>query len=104
MNLSLINLFLAFFWVAAAIVLFILNQMGKLGESRIPWEGAALVLALYNLVRWWSMRVAAAQRRQDAEMPRRPSFSRAGDQQSAPDPNFVFTDPPPPASEGGATE
>jgi len=95
MNLSLINLFLAIIWLALAAFLFILSQTGNPKTVfGLPFEAIALVFGLYNLVRWWSTRAAAAQRRRDEEAPRKPSLRRASDNQTAPDPNFIFTDPP----------
>lgn len=96
MNLMLINLILALFWVVVAVLLFVFHKGGNQGLIPIPLYILALVLAIYNLVRWWSMRVAAAQRRQGEEMIRKPSLHRAGDDRP-PDPNFVFTDSPPPS-------
>jgi hypothetical protein len=102
MNVSLINLILAFFWLAVAIGLFVLQKTGNEGLVPLPLHVLALVLALYNLVRWWSLRVAAAQRREGEQMFRKPSLRRASDDNVNPDPNFVFTEPPPgPAPSAG---
>jgi len=95
MNLILINLFLAIIWLALAAFMFVLSRTGNPHMVfGIPFEGIALVFGIYNLVRWWSMRVAASQRQQE-EQPRKPSLRRPGDERIVPDPNFAFDDPPP---------
>lgn len=96
MNLSLINLFLAVIWLAGAAVLFVLLQMNIIqANTLVRYDILCFVLGLYNLVRWWSSRVAQDQRRQGEQVLRRPSLRRASDDLPAPDPNFIFTDPPP---------
>jgi hypothetical protein len=59
---------------------------------------AALVLGLYNLLRWWSGRSLALQRRAEAEALRQRArrHPTAEPPPAEPDPAFDFTDPPRP--------
>jgi hypothetical protein len=108
------NLFLALFWLACAALLLLYEQLlggGRsrihVGETSISYVWLMLVLALYNLMRWWSSRSARAtqralqQDRTGREWRRRlrsiePPLER--------DPNFNFTDEPPPPSKGDITD
>src|SRR4051812_27941305 len=108
MSISVINLILAMLWLALGISLFIVHVTG-IKELSIRFDIAALVLAVYNLVRWWSMRMAQKQRDRDEQMLHRPPLRRASDELRTPDPNFIFTDQPPstpvqPGSDGIAPE
>jgi hypothetical protein len=102
------NLFLALFWLLFAVVLVAYEQL--IGETvfRIRFGGAnisgawlMLGLGLYNLARWWSVRAYRAEQRaleiarasREREMRRRFPSELPG----PPDPNFNFTDEPPPA-------
>jgi hypothetical protein len=100
-----INLILAIVWLLGAAVVFAYEmQTGDRGlrirgtDLSMGW--LLLVLALYNLARWLSIRSGqSAQRafRQDLEQ-----RHRAGQlhqrREEPPDPNFDFTDRPPPKS------
>jgi hypothetical protein len=62
----------------------------------------ALLLALYNLWRWWLIRVGQTRRREWAEAQRRrhhEDYERRPVQE--PDPTFDFSDRPPPGSASG---
>ncbi len=106
------NFFLALLWLIAAIVL--LAYEHYLGDTRFRFRmgnisfSAAwlmLLLTLYNFARWWSDRSYRAERR--AERVRRENLewrSRFPEPAGPPDPNFNFTDGPPPAPERGITD
>ncbi len=96
------NLFLAAVWLVFAVVLLLwpwIGPTGKgvtIGESGFSLGWVALVLCVYNLVRWWSTRATAdpasvrealARKHEDEERRDRP--------EKVPDPNFDFTDKPP---------
>ncbi len=92
------NLILACLWFAAAVGLwfFDIGNNGK-GMVPVPMSGVCLVLGIYNLVRWWSVRMLRAQRNEAALTLPKPRLRRPGDDVVEPDPNFVFTDKPPAA-------
>jgi hypothetical protein len=96
-----LNLVLCIVWLAlgAGLLLY-----GWLNPKAPRWDlfgtgisagWLALVLALYNLARWWGIRSAVAQRRraQEAEKQRRQAMARPKLPPPAePDPNFRFTE------------
>src|SRR5687768_2844991 len=98
------NLILAAIWFSAAAFFYVHNpDAGGRGVLKVPLSGVALVLGLYNLIRgayslrrWWRLRDATlpAGEAQHPTLPRR-RLRRASDDMPEPDPNFVFTDPPP---------
>jgi hypothetical protein len=69
------------------------------GESATTAGWVALLLALYNLVRWWSARSYARQRRAEQEAADRQAAQlrarRPAEPMPEPDPNFNFTETPP---------
>ncbi len=94
-----INLILALVWFATAGVLYFFNLGPAVkGAIPIPLSAAALILGIYNLMRW-SIRLSARSQKEQGElaMPRR-RLRRPGDDVAEPDANFVFTDPPPAGS------
>lgn len=108
------NLFLALFWlVCAAVLLAYEHFIGgagvriRLGDSSFSGAWLMLVLALYNLVRWWGNRsyreeqrkLEIARARQEWER-RRHSTAPP----SPPDPNFNFTEGPSPPSNRSITD
>ncbi len=108
------NLFLALFWLVCAAVLLAYEQLIGGTPFRIRWRGYSfsyawlmLALVLYNLRRWQSHRASRAMQRA-AEIAhanqewkeRRPSAAPAG----PPNPNFNFTDEPPPPSRRDITD
>jgi hypothetical protein len=99
------NLILAAVWLVLGVILLTLplvdpeQRLVPLGRSGYLAGGMALVLVVYNLVRWWSSKAFAAdreaarqsltrRRHHEEEDPARPQPER--------DPNFDFTDRPPP--------
>jgi hypothetical protein len=101
------HLILAAIWFATAAFIFLHNPgAGGKGIIPIPLSGVALVFGLYNLVRWWTFRASRTKAQLDVFAPPRRRVRRASDDLAEPDPNFVFTDPPPanpsgpPANEG----
>jgi hypothetical protein len=57
---------------------------------------AALILAAYNAVRWWSLRSAMMRRRAAEEMERhRPPRRAPGEPEPERNPDFIFDEPPP---------
>ena len=57
----------------------------------------ALVLAVYNLIRWYAARSYYAERRAEREQWTRQQarIRTPPEPPREPDPNFIFTDPPP---------
>jgi hypothetical protein len=90
MNLSLI---LAAFWVVMAVVAFSYDL--RIWGINIPAGWLALVLAGYNLVRWWARR-SAGQRAREAEQAaqRRPTRREPADAERERNPDFIFDEPP----------
>jgi hypothetical protein len=98
------NLFLAILWLLGGIVLIAYEQFT--GDTRFQIRGTNIsaawlfvVLAAYNLVRWWSARSYQAERRamQIEEARLRASHLRPREgPPPEPDPNFDFTSKPPP--------
>lgn len=104
------NLFLALFWLICAVMLLVYEH--HVGPTRFRLWGFSyawlmLLLVLYNLHRWWWMRSYRAKQRA-AEIARaheeweRRRHSTAPTK--TPDPNFHFTDEPPPPSPRGITD
>jgi hypothetical protein len=102
-----LNLFLAICWLLiGGGLLYWQEVMGHsslrlpLGDRAISPGWLALLLALYNLVRFWGVRAANRQRRQrEAEhlgkRMDRLSGSKADTTPVTPDPNFQFDEPAP---------
>ncbi len=98
------NLLLALFWLVLGGALLLWPLLDARAPDLTIWGTGisagwlALLMAAYNLVRWWSVRSFQAQRRLlEEEMIRRRRESRSSPP-SEPDPTFDFTRPPP---EGG---
>lgn len=89
-----LNLILALAWLTTAGVLFIVEQ-DREQRTAIPLSAIALVLGIYNLVRWWTSRLARAQKDQGRQLLPRRSLRRPGDDVINLDPNFNFTNAPP---------
>jgi len=57
---------------------------------------AALVLAAYDAVRWWSLRSAYLRRRAAEEINKHRPARRPGEPEAARNLDFIFDEPPPP--------
>jgi hypothetical protein len=100
------NLFLALLWFLGGIALLAYDRIN--GDVRLRISGTdlsfgwlLLVLAAYNLVRWWSLRSYRMEQQARAQQAAQARFSRAAPRErrdEPPDPNFNFTDEPPPAN------
>jgi hypothetical protein len=102
------NLFLAFVWLLLAALVFARQQLGgdphwylPVGGVQVSYGWLALALTAYNLVRWGSLRAARARQREwQLAQGKRAAQGRWDERREPagpPDPNFVFTDEPPPA-------
>jgi hypothetical protein len=98
------NLILAIVWFVCAIVLFAYEHLiggpsPRVGIGGISGVWFLLVLTVYNLIRWWGNRVyRAGQRAADIARANREWERRRRPSEAAtpPDPNFNFTNEPPP--------
>jgi len=103
------NLVLAVFWLLLAVALLTWTWVAGDSDWRIPLGNSsvaggwlallALLLAFYNLVRWWSSWSYAKQQRElrEAEARRRDAeraTRRASESAVERDPNFIFTEQP----------
>jgi hypothetical protein len=106
-----LNLFLALLWLVFGVGLIVWHALTNdpnwrvtVGEANFSLGWAAVLLALYNLVRWWSAQSYRWQRQVlEEEWHRREQKARRAARRqpaapvepvSEPDPNFLFTDPP----------
>jgi hypothetical protein len=99
------NRILAGVWLAGAIGLFVYEH--QTGEQFLRIRGTnlsvgwlLLVLCLYNLARWVSIRSSRAAQRTVQQAREQRSRSTHRPRPEAPDPNFNFTDEPPPPAPG----
>lgn len=94
------NLMLAGLWLVFGLGLLALPWLSPRGnptriDPSLGW--VALLLSLYNLVRWWGIRAAARRRAWlEAADLRRPAPERRPEAPQAADPNFNFTEKPSP--------
>jgi hypothetical protein len=96
-----LNLILSCFWLLLGLALLAWPKLNPQPDgpdwtilnTGIPAGWIAIVLGVYNLVRWWSIRSRAALRRADEEgfLRRQPRPSHRPPQE--PDPTFDFTKP-----------
>ena len=108
------NLFLALFWLVCAVLLFVYEQyVGdsrfriRIGTSSFSYIWPMLVLVLYNLKRWWSVRsYRAALRMQQATRTSREWRRRfhATEPSVSHDPKLNFTDESPSTDNPGITD
>jgi hypothetical protein len=108
------NLFLALFWLSCAVMLVVYEQ--SVGPTRFRlWVGRhsfsyawlMFLLVLYNLHRWQWMRSYRAKQRADEIARANEKWQQrrhSTDPTKTPDPNFNFTDEPPPPSNRGITD
>jgi hypothetical protein len=95
-----VNLIACAFWLIVAAVIFATGDprfVLHLGGVQLSSGWLALVLALYNVARWWSLRSYRRQRQEEQEALAR-RFRRRDEElprpEQPPDPNFNFTEPP----------
>jgi hypothetical protein len=93
-----LNLVFAIAWLIAAVILFTISDLSiPVGGTKFSSGWVALVLALYNVARWWSVRSARRQRLAEQEaLAQRAHRNRVEERREPvePDPNFNFKDPP----------
>jgi hypothetical protein len=89
------KLTLSLFWliVAGCFFLFMEKDRPRGGSFPYPVTGLALVLAVFNFVRWLASRPGGGG---GGTTWQRPPVRRPGDEVGAPDPNFNFTEEPAP--------
>ncbi|HXG13369.1 MAG TPA: hypothetical protein VNK04_26665 [Gemmataceae bacterium] len=100
-----LNLYLAVFWLVLGVGLVLFHQMNPddptlrlRGTDWSPgWLG--IVLAVYNLARWYSLRASLRQQALFQEELRRAREREHHRPPAEPDPNFNFTDMSPPSEE-----
>lgn len=96
------NAFLAVFWLFIGACVFFLVERDRPRGGSIPYPltTLTLVLAFYNVIRWWALRLTGGR---SGGMPRRdwvrPPLRRPGDDVITPDPTFNFSDEPVPKAE-----
>ena len=92
-----ISWMLALVWLAigAAILWYDPPQFRiAIGSGSFSTGWAALVLAAYNLVRWWSYKSAQARRREAQQAPTSTPGRSAGGREPEYNPEFQFDDAP----------
>ena len=101
---AVINLMMAGLWVVLGVFVLVWQ---RLHPGQAPWTiwgtdlsiaWLAFPLAGYNVMRWWSGRALARERRvyrEAEEQRRRSSRKRAGQGEEEREPNFDFTQEPP---------
>jgi hypothetical protein len=94
-----LHLILAVFWIVTGVMVLVLDppQMQlRLGGTAISTGWIAFLLALYNLMRWWSYRsaLAARQAAEEAAKERERAHRKAKDGEAERNPDFIFDDSP----------
>ncbi len=102
-----VNLVLGLVWAALALAAFVLPLVNpdvralRIGGTGLNAGWLAVLFAVYNLVRWLSLRLAAQRRRLLEEMEeRRYRARRNPGAETEPDPAFDFRDRPPGEASG----
>jgi hypothetical protein len=91
------HLIMAAAWLVGGVAILVADPPDlrmRLGGVNLSAGWAALVLAAYNLVRWWSLRSSYQRRRAAEEMARHRPGRRRGEPEPERNPDFVFDDPP----------
>jgi hypothetical protein len=101
-----LNLILAAVWLSLGVGVLAATYAGhdlrwyiRLGKTEVSVAWLAFALAGYNVVRWWLGRRRRATQRIEREVERRREFARqfrAAAPEEPPNPDFNFTEPPPP--------
>jgi hypothetical protein len=100
------NLFLAIVWLVLGLGVLAWQLITgdqswglRLGDTRISAAWLPMLLALYNLARWWGIRSARANeqylRTLEASRPHHARHHAHREPPGPPDPNFDFTNDPP---------
>jgi hypothetical protein len=105
------NLFLAMMWLAAAAILFLWpwlvphSEPPTILDTGLSLGWAALFMCLFNLARWQTLRAAQRQKQalQEEARQRWEEKQRSRFQQPR-DPNFDFSEGPPPREPGAPPE
>ena len=92
-----LNLILAGIWLVAAGLLYFFVEQGPAERGMIPisWWVVCLILAVYNLARWGTVRLARSQKSPGEQFIPRRRLRHPGDDVIEPDPNFTFSNSPP---------
>ncbi len=92
------HLLAALFWIVLGVVLLALRPSHPGDQRFVLGAVAAFLLALYNLVRWWSSRSLKRSRRQaeESRLKERLLEEQRRKPEAPIDPNFDFSEPPPP--------
>jgi hypothetical protein len=92
-----LHLIMAVVWLVLGVAILLTDppqlhfQFGGLDFSA-GW--AALVLAAYDAVRWWSLRSTYLRRRADEDLERRRPERRPDEPERERNPDFIFEEPP----------
>ena len=106
------NLVLAVIWGLGGVVLIVYHALTDDPRGRIKLIGgdlslgwAALVISLYNVARYFAFRAGQAEKRATAEYEERirRRHEHPREPYGEPDPNFRFTDEPPPTKRDDIT-
>jgi hypothetical protein len=92
-------LIFALFWLMFGVALLVRQAISgdpgwsmPVGEYRVSWGWLMMVLVVYNLARWWSVRSARAARRRQSEPLIHRQDVPANRDPEPPNPDFDFTD------------
>jgi hypothetical protein len=94
-----LNLYFAVFWLLVGAGLLVWPAVDpqvprfQILETGLSAGWFGIVLGLYNVSRWWSIRTAARQRQVREEMALRHAGEQPRRPPQEPDPNFNFTEP-----------
>jgi hypothetical protein len=87
---------MALLWAALGVALIVADPPGThFPGTNVSLGWAALLLAAYNLVRWWSQRSARLRQQAAEEIERHRPQRRRGEPEPERNPDFIFDDPPP---------
>ncbi len=106
------NLILALLWLLGGIAVLAYDYFTggvpflRIRGTDLSFGWLLLVLGAYNLARWWSLRCsrAAQQAQWMAQAQRHRAAHHRERPEDPPDPNFNFTDQPPPPADRGITD
>jgi hypothetical protein len=101
-----IHLLLALIWLLGGTALlayqyFTGDKVLYIRGTNLSLGWLLLVLALYNVLRWWQVRSYLMQRREEMLFETQRRLRTSTPPPREPDPNFNFTDEPPPTPPAG---